>query len=264
MPLRIVSLVPSITEALCMLALEDALVGITNYCLHPADVVASKARVGGTKNPRIREIVALRPDLVIVNPDENRKQTFEQLQSLGLKVLVVLTDSLDQVEAAWLQLGEATNSMPLAQKYRDEIAAARAFNRSKLREIQTLPTLIPVWRDPWMASGSGTYIESLLSECGFRNVLAQCDRKWTKVAINQVAGDDVLALPQPPEMILLPSEPYPFGEADRDSLVELGFLREQILLVDGVMLSWWMSRTAAALKQFRELRMSAQAPPAEP
>jgi len=103
-------------------------------------------------------------------------------------------------------------------------------------------------------------MESLLVECGVRNVLAGCERKWTKIALNQSslkqgAGGDVLALPERPEVILLPSEPYAFGDRDRDSLVEMGFVRERILLVDGVMLSWWMSRTAAGLKEFRELRM---------
>lgn len=257
--MRIVSLVPSITEALCMLGLEDALVGITDYCLHPAQMVASKVRVGGTKNPRIRDIQALSPDLVIVNTDENRIQTFETLKSLGLPVLVTTTDSLDQVEATWLQLGDATGTAGLAHEYREQIAAARAFNRSELRDIKPLSTLIPVWRDPWMASGSGTYMESLLAECGFRNVFSQSDRKWTKVALNGNKPDDELALPEPPELILLPSEPYHFGEADRDSLVKLGFLREQIVLVDGVLLSWWLSRTSPALKKFRELRIAREA-----
>jgi ABC-type Fe3+-hydroxamate transport system substrate-binding protein len=257
--MRIVSLVPSITEALCMLMLEDALVGITNYCLHPAQIVASKVRIGGTKSPRIRDIQALSPDLVIVNTDENRIQTYEALKSLGLSVLVTSTDSLDQVEAAWLQLGDATGTTHLARQYREQIAAARAFNRSELRDIKPLSTLIPVWRDPWMASGSGTYMESLLAECGFSNVLSQSDGKWVKVALNGNKSDDRLALSERPELIMLPSEPYHFGEADRDSLVELGFPREQIVLVDGVLLSWWLSRTTPALKHFRELRIAREA-----
>jgi ABC-type Fe3+-hydroxamate transport system substrate-binding protein len=254
--MRIVSLVPSITEAVCMLGLGDALVGITDYCLHPTQIVASKVLVGGTKRPRIREIQTLSPDLVIVNTDENRIQTCETLKSLGLHVLVTSTDSLDQVEATWMQLGDATGTTGLARHYREQIAAARALTREALRGVRPLSTLIPVWRDPWIASGSGTYMESLLAECGFRNVFSQADRKWPKVALTGNKSDDELALPQRPELILLPSEPYHFDEADRDSLVEIGFLREQITFVDGVLLSWWLSRTAAALKQFRELRMA--------
>jgi ABC-type Fe3+-hydroxamate transport system substrate-binding protein len=164
-----------------MLGLGDALVGITDYCLHPAQIVASKVLVGGTKRPRIREIQTLSPDLVIVNTDENRIQTCETLKSLGLHVLVTSTDSLDQVEATWMQLGDATGTTGLARHYREQIAAARALTREALRGVRPLSTLIPVWRDPWIASGSGTYMESLLAECGFRNVFSQADRKWPKV-----------------------------------------------------------------------------------
>lgn len=256
--MQIVSLVPSITEAVCMLGLEDSLVGITDYCHHPAEIVASKLRVGGTKNPRIRDIQALSPDLVIVNTDENRIQTFEQLESLGLHVLVITTDSLDQVEAAWLELGDETRTTDLARQYCEQTAAARVSNRRALRGLRPLPTLIPVWRDPWIASGSGTYMESLLAECGFHNVLSQSDRKWAHIALNENKSGDGLALPERPELILLPSEPYHFDEEDREAFVELGFKREEVLLVDGVLLSWWLSRTIPALERFRELRMAAE------
>src|SRR5258708_7613229 len=254
--MRIISLVPSITEAVCMLGLEDALVGITDYCLHPAEVVVSKTRVGGTKNPRIPDIQALEPDLVIVNTDENRMQTFERLRSLRLNVLVTSTDSLEMVETTWLQLGNATGTTDLARQYREGITAARAFNHQVLKGIRPLATLMLVWRDPWMASGAGTYMESLLAQCGFRNVLSQADRKWTRIALNENQSGDLLALPERPEVILLPSEPYPFDEADCDSLLELGFRRGQIMLVDGILLSWWLSRTVPALKQFCALRIA--------
>jgi hypothetical protein len=92
-------------------------------------------------------------------------------------------------------------------------------------------------------------------ECGFRNVLSDSDGKWTKIALTESRSSDVFALPERPEVILLPSEPYHFDELDRDSLVELGFRREQIMLVDGVLLSWWLSRTVPALEEFRTLRM---------
>jgi ABC-type Fe3+-hydroxamate transport system substrate-binding protein len=166
--LRIVSLVPSITEALCMLGLEDSICGITDYSLHPASVVSGKRRIGGTKNPRLSEIFELRSDLVIVNIDENRLQTHDALIAAGLNVLVTQTDSLDEVEAAWTRLGEATEAATRAREYRDRIAAARDRNRRLLRGIRPLPTLIRVWRVLWMVSGSGTYVESLLAECGLR------------------------------------------------------------------------------------------------
>jgi ABC-type Fe3+-hydroxamate transport system substrate-binding protein len=196
--MRIVSLTPSITEALCMLGLESSLVGVTDYCLHPADIVASKERVGGTKTPRIPDIQRLRPDVVIVNTDENRRQTFEGLQSVGLHVLVTQTDSLDQIEATWLQLGEATGTTGLANECRKRIASARAYNLEALRGIRSLPTLVPVWRDPWMASGSGTYIESLLAECGFRNIMSRTDRKWISIALSSTLANHGYKLPEVP------------------------------------------------------------------
>ena len=248
---RLVSLVPSVTEALSMLGLEDAICGITDYCLHPAAVVSSKRRIGGTKNPRLREIVDLRPDLVIVNTDENRLQTHEALIAAGLKVLVTQTDSLDEVEEAWRQLGEATGAAARAEEYRERIAAARERNRRLLRGVRPLPTLVPVWRDPWIVSGSGTYMESLLAECGFRNIMASTETKWVRVPLEGTPAG-ALALPERPEVVLLPSEPYSFGEEDRRTFP--GGQGMTIRLVDGVLLSWWLSRTEAALEHFRLLR----------
>ena len=107
-----------------------------------------------------------------------------------------------------------------------------------------------------MASGSGTYMESLLAECGFRNIMSPVDRKWIKIALNSTQANDAYALPERPEVILLPSEPYHFGDVDRDYFVDLGFRREEVTLVDGVVLSWWLSRTVEALEHFRALRLA--------
>lgn len=257
--MRIVSLVPSITEALCMLGLEDSLVEITDYCLHPAPIVSEKHRVGGTKNPRLREVIDARPDLVIVNTDENRRLTFDQLQAAGLNVLVTQTDSLDEVEQAWTHLGEATGTAPAARQNREAIAAARAQNRELLRGVEPLPALVAIWRDPRMASGHGTYMESLLRECGFRNVMESADRKWIRIALHgddkgdQVAWD---VLRSRCGVVLLPSEPYRFEEPDRDPFTAWGISRDRVCLVDGVLLSWWLSRTVEALKYFRMLRLA--------
>jgi ABC-type hemin transport system substrate-binding protein len=135
--MRIVSLTPSITEALCMLGLESSLVGVTDYCLHPADILASKKRVGGTKAPRIPDIQRLRPDVVIVNTDENRRQTFNGLQSVGLHVLVTQTDSLNQIEATWLQLGKATGTAGLANERRERL---RPGAHGRIVEVRRSPS----------------------------------------------------------------------------------------------------------------------------
>lgn len=254
--MRIVSLVPSITEALCMLGLEDSLAGVTDYCIYPAPVVERTPRVGGTKNPRVQQIAELRPDLVIVNTDENRRQTFDSLSACGLNILVTQTDSLDEVEEAWIQVGRATGKQELAGSYREKIASARAYNRAELSGLDCIPTLIPVWRDPWMASGSGTYMESLLSECGFHNVLSHADKKWVKIALPTGRERDACALQERPEAVLLPSEPYHFTDEDRSAFAAIGVPPAKVHLVDGVLLSWWLSRTVAALEHFRQLRLA--------
>src|SRR5260370_7453779 len=120
--IRIVSLVPSITESLCMLGLADSIVGVTDFCTAPAQALRQKVRLGGTKNPDLRRVTELRPDLVIVNTDENRLATAQELEALGLKILVTQTDSLDQVEAAWKQLGDATGTQTQATLQRDRIS----------------------------------------------------------------------------------------------------------------------------------------------
>jgi hypothetical protein len=254
--MRIVSLVPSITEALCMLELEDSLVGVTDYCVHPAPVVERIPRVGGTKNPRVQQVAGLHPDLVIVNTDENRRQTFDSLKAAGLNTLVTQTDSLDEVEEAWIRIGEATGRGELAAKHREQIVLTRERNHAALGNMHRIRTLIPVWRDPWMASGSGTYMESLLSECGFHNVLSQAGKKWVKIALPSGRESDTFALLEGPEAVLLPSEPYHFTDQDRSAFVDIGVPPAKVHLVDGVLLSWWLSRTAAALENFRQFRLA--------
>src|SRR5260370_20166222 len=140
--IRIVSLVPSITEALCMLCLADSIVGVTDFCTAPAQALRQKARLGGTKNPDLRRVTELRPDLVIVNTDENRLATAQELEALGLKILVTQTDSLDQVEAAWTQLGEANGPQALAARERDRISWARERNPQRLQPEPRLNALI--------------------------------------------------------------------------------------------------------------------------
>src|SRR5260370_13698550 len=155
--IRIVSLVPSITDAVCMVGLRDSIVGVTDFCTAPAEMLRQKVRVGGTKNPDLRRVAELRPDLVIVNTDENRLTTAQELEALGLKILVTQTDSLDQVEAAWTQLGEALGKQALAASERERIRRARERNRQRLQHEPRLKTLIMDWKSPWMYRDSGTY-----------------------------------------------------------------------------------------------------------
>ena len=264
--IRIVSLVPSITEALCLLGLQDSLVGITDFCTAPANVVRQKTRIGGTKNPRLQRIADLSPDLVIVNTDENRLSTAQELESLGLKLLVTQTDNLDEVEATWTQLGDATGTQALAARERQRIRQARELNRDRTRNGPRLSALVMVWKSPWMASGSGTYMESLLEACGIDNVLHHINTKWIRVALTTQPlpqpetppeqpvplSKTTYSLPGVPDVVLLPTEPFTFTAAHRDDFAHL-LPRERVHVVDGELLSWWLSRTAEALEHFYRL-----------
>jgi iron complex transport system substrate-binding protein len=263
--MRIVSLVPSITEGLCMLGLQDSIVGVTDYCTAPAEAIVGKERVGGTKNPRVARILELRPDLVIVNTDENRKATVQELEARGMKILVTQTDSLDEVEATWTQLGEATGKQEAAARERERIREARERNRERLKGETRVSALILVWKTPWMASGAGTYVESLLECCGFDNVMSGVKSKWVRVAFNTEpapatepfhhssgAKKIIYSLPRVPDVVLLPTEPFAFSETDRDDFAQL-LPRERVHVVDGQLLTWWLSRTVEGLEYFCEV-----------
>jgi ABC-type Fe3+-hydroxamate transport system substrate-binding protein len=268
--IRIVSLVPSITEALCLLGLQDSLVGITDFCTAPARVVRQKTRVGGTKNPRLQRIADLSPDLVIVNTDENRLSTAQELESLGLKILVTQTDNLDEVEATWTQLGDATGTQALAASERQRIRQARERNVHRTRHAPRLSALVMVWKSPWMASGCGTYMESLLAACGIDNLLHHINTKWIRVALTTQPlplpeqpvplSKTTYSLPCAPDVVLLPTEPFRFTAAHREDFTHL-LPRDRVHVVDGELLSWWLSRTAEALEHFYRLheKITAQA-----
>src|SRR5258708_24786171 len=265
--IRIVSLVPSITEALCMLGLQDSIVGITEFCTAPAQVLHKKGRIGGTKDRGLRGVGEVCLELGIVNSDENRLTTARELDAMGLRILVTQTESLDQVEEAWTQLGEALGRKALAARERERITRARERNRQRLRNGPRMRALIMVWKSPWMASGSGTYMESLLESCGIDNVLANIKTKWIRVALTtQLPGNGyaagsrpIYSLPRIPDVVFLPTEPFSFTETHCDDFAHL-LPRERVHVVDGYLLSWWLSRTVEGLEHFYQLhqRLSAK------
>lgn len=265
--MRIVSLVPSITEALCQLGCHEELVGVTDFCIHPEEVVRTKTRIGGTKNPDLERIRDLRPDLVIANTDEQRAETLRDLEDGPWDLLVTETDSLREVEETWTQLGKATGKTDPAERERHRLAVAVEAARTHNGGSERLSVLVPVWKSPWMAAGGNTYLGDLLDTCGFDNILGVLDQKWvrfepttdTREAHRQEAvtgpfkGQPVVALPRVPDCVLLPSEPYAFEDADRDTFTALEIPGERVVLVDGELLTWWLSRSVEALAAFSGL-----------
>lgn len=238
-PQRIVSLVPSQTELLFRLGCGARVVGVSDYCTEPAVEVASKARVGGQKDPNLPQILALAPDLVLANKEENLRRDIERLDEAGVPSFV--TD-VRSVEAA-LQLPTTIGvlcgaSIELITQTLTEmtagVSAARTLAAAQARSPRVLAL---VWREPFIVAGPDTYLSAVLSCLGAENVAAQLagDRRYPKLS-----RDDLSALR--PDRLLLPSEPYPFTEKDRDELAaELGLVTR---LIDGPVACWYGPRTA--------------------
>lgn len=234
-PGRIVSLVPSLTETLASWGLVDRLVGVTDWCASPD--LPHVARVRGTKNPDVGAIVALTPDLVVANEEENRRVDVERLRSAGVRVFVTAPSSLAEVADCFERLGRVVGAPVAADRLAGEIRSALAHPPAH----PALVTFCPVWRDPWIAVGTRTIAADLLRHAGFYVVPEE--PRYPRADLDRVARLD-------PDVVLLPDEPYAFGE---DDVAVFGTWRAHVRLVDGAALTWWGPRTVPALATFRHL-----------
>jgi ABC-type Fe3+-hydroxamate transport system substrate-binding protein len=217
--LRVVSLVPSVTETLLAWGIEP--IACTRFCEQPA-----LPTVGGTKDPDVAAIVALRPDLVIVDEEENRREDHDALVDAGIAVHALAVRSVADVDG---QLG------PLA-----EIVGARWDPLGDLTpRARPASAFVPIWRRPWMALGVPTYGSSVLDALGIENVFAA-------TAYPEVTLDEARA--GQPDVVLAPSEPYPFAERHRAELERVAPVR----FVDGKDLFWWGVRTPGAIARLAE------------
>ena len=207
-PQRIVSLVPSLTESLFELGLGSRVVGVTDWCVHPAREVAELARVGGTKNPSLSRVLELRPDLVIANREENRERDVAKLRAAGLAVWVTYPRTVSEAVELLAELAAlgapAERAEPAIERARRALELARAR-----RPQRGLRTFCPIWKRPWMAVGADTYAHDLIELCGGLNVFADRDERRYPI----VETEEIVAAR--PDVILLPDEPYSFGPARR-------------------------------------------------
>jgi len=240
---RIVSLVPSQTELLFDLGLGARAVGVTKFCIHPAEARKSATVIGGTKNFDFDKIDALRPDLIIGNKEENYQAGIEQLAErypVWLSDISTLTDSLSMIR----RVGLLTQRAEAADALATEIAASFA---------DLPPVAAPmsaayfIWRKPYMVAAGGTFIDDMLNRAGFRNVFGELSRypEITPEQLRQAA----------PQQILLSSEPYPFGEKHVAEFREICPMAD-IRIVDGELFSWYGSRLRHSAAYFRELQAS--------
>ncbi|MEF3274797.1 MAG: helical backbone metal receptor [Chloroflexus sp.] len=239
-PQRIVSLVPSMTEWLFSVGAGERVVGITDFCLEPAAAIAHLPRLRGTKNPDRSAIIALRPDLVIAEQEENRERDVQALAAAGINVYVTairsVADVLTQLTALAAVLGVTDSAAPMMNTLR----AVLAHPPTPRRRVLAL-----IWRDPWMAIGQTTYAGDLLRLSGGINVAEALPGRYPRAPLAKF-------LELEPDLILLPSEPYPFSERDLPAFAAVAE-RCQITFCDGMALTWPGPRTHAALRMFRQL-----------
>lgn len=236
-PKRIVSLVPSQTELLFELGLDERVVGITKFCIHPEPWFQCKTRVGGTKQLNFNSIESLNPDLIIANKEENNREDIEELQTrfpVWVSDVADLNSALEMIKS----VGDITDS-----ESTDLITQIRTeFNNLKPTQIPC-KVLYLIWNKPCMAAGTGTFIDDMLNRCGFQNVVSE--ERYPEVSQSELVDLN-------PDLVMLSSEPYPFGETHAQII--RGFLpNTEVKLVDGEMFSWYGSRIRLAPLYFKQL-----------
>jgi ABC-type Fe3+-hydroxamate transport system substrate-binding protein len=229
-PSRVVSLVPSLTETLFDLGAGDAVAGITDFCIFPADI--DRPRVGGTKNPRIDDIRALSPDLVYMNLEENLERHGKSIEEFA-PVFVTEPKTVDDVADLITTLGAIHQRSDRARELTDALAQERGV-------VRNFTFAVPIWKKPWMWCGGDTYVSNLVASVGGRNVLGDRER-YPSMAI-----EDVLALR--PDIIFLPDEPYEFTA---DDAAEIRGPRV-IGPFPGHLFTWHGTRTILGLRFLRE------------
>lgn len=279
-PGRVVSLVPSVTESLFDLNLGDRLVAVTDYCVHPADRVARLPRIGGTKNPDSAQIIALRPDLVIANVEENRREDIEALQAANIPVWVTQPRTVREAFNLLWAFMHVFDEGSMVERVRAIEWAAEWQERYAETHEGDCRVFVPVWHEPLMTFNSDTFAHDLLRLCGGANVFAERERQYPLAAdlgtAEPLPADDprvqgrdrryprvTLAEVEAarPDVILLPSEPFAFTADHVPTFAALDIpaaQHDRIHLVDGSLLFWHGTRIARALKRIPSLLCPAQ------
>jgi iron complex transport system substrate-binding protein len=239
--MRIVSLCPSLTELVFDLGRGDGLVGRTKFCIHPADRVGAVEKVGGTKNPKIDRIIALAPDIILLNEEENRREDAEALQAAGLRCHVSFPRNAPETATMVRSIAAALHTSAEGERIAREIetryerVVAAAQGRAPVRFAYL------IWRNPWMAANGDTFVSAMLAQAGGINVFADASERYPTITPESLRAAD-------PALVLLSTEPFPFKDSHADELSALsGIARERFRIVDGELLSWHGSRTPAGI-----------------
>jgi ABC-type Fe3+-hydroxamate transport system substrate-binding protein len=244
---RIVSLVPSITELLCDLGLQDWIVGRTGFCIHPQSIVSAIPKVGGTKDVNVAKIRKLAPTHLIVNIDENEKPTADMLAQSIPNMIVTHPITPSDNLALYRLLGGIFNAEERAAVLCAEFEREYTVLHQRNKQI-TQTVLYCIWKDPWMTISRDTYIADMLKEIGWIQWMPEESAgssarypsfSWSEKMLSEI------------DCVLLSSEPYPFTEEHVDHLEKQ--IGKPVQLVDGEMLSWYGSRAIQGLRYLRHL-----------
>ncbi len=236
---RIVSLVPSQTELLYDLGLDEEVIGITKFCVHPNVWHKTKTRLGGTKNLKINIIQKLKPDLIIANKEENTREQIEQLaKTFDVFVTNVrnINDALKMIKNVGMLTGQASSSVRIANSIQSTFK--KLFE--KISSKEKIKTAYVIWRNPYMVAGGDTFISDMMQYCGMQNIYSNMKR-YPEINIEDLKDKC--------ELLLLSSEPYPFKEKHIREL-QSQIPAVKIVLADGEMFSWYGSRLVKAAKYF--------------
>ncbi|WP_406166827.1 helical backbone metal receptor [Streptomyces canus] len=237
--MRVVSLVPSLTEAIARSA-PGALVGATDWCTHPADLDVT--RVGGTKNPKLDRITALAPDLVIANEEENREPDLAALREAGLEVLVT---EVRDVPQAFLELARVVEACGVARpRWLDEAEESWSALTPPARRRTAV---VPIWRRPWMVLGRDTFAGDVLSRLGVDHVYSGHEDRYPRVPLEELRA-------AAPDLVVLPDEPYRFTPEDGPE----AFPGLPCALVSGRHLTWYGPSLAEAPRALGEALRAAR------
>ncbi len=241
-PERIVCLVPSLSELLVDLGLGDKLVGVTKFCVHPENLRKEKTVVGGTKSVHFDKILALKPDIILCNKEENTQELVENCEKIAPTHVSDLSN-LEDVYALIFQYGKLFEVAQVAKLLVESIKQKATTFRASVKNTGSQKVAYLIWKKPYMAAGKDTFINFLLEMNGFRNIFIKNKGRYPEVELQELANA---------EIIFLSSEPFPFKQKHIDEIAV--HTNAQIILVDGEYFSWYGSRLLGAFDYFEELR----------
>ncbi|UKJ09062.1 ABC transporter substrate-binding protein [Solitalea lacus] len=245
-PRRIISLVPSQTELLFELGLNEEVVGITKFCIHPTDKFKITDKVGGTKAINFEKIRALKPDLIIGNKEENLQEQIEQLMKefpVWMSDIHTLDDAVEMITAVGQLVEKEIEATTLTTKIKNEfLTCTNLFG--PVGSKSPLSVAYFIWKDPYMVAASNTFIDHILSLIGLENIFSEKER------YPEVTFEDLKKAS--PDLVFLSSEPYPFKDKHVNEIQKM-LPEAQVLLVDGEMFSWYGSRLQYASNYFQKI-----------